>query len=63
MVNQLVVPEPSDLCTTEMGWFGKVRSGLSDVIDASFQFAIVPRKMLARTGPVSFKPVVIPGRL
>jgi len=62
-VNMLVVPEPSDLWTVVMAWFGRVVLGLSAVIAGSFQLVMVPRKMLETTVPVKCKPVGTPGRL
>ena len=46
-----------------MSWFGRVKSGFSDVIAESSQLVMVPRKISATTSPVSLRPVSIPGRL
>ena len=43
LVNQLVVPELSDLWAVVIAWFGKVKVGLMAVIAGSFQFVIVPK--------------------
>ena len=42
-VNQLVVPELSDLRTKTIEWLGRLTLGFREVIAESFQFAIVPR--------------------
>ena len=58
-----VVPLPSARCTTEIAAFGRVTPGFREVMFASFQFVMVPRKMSPRTWPVRFNPDGIPGRL
>jgi len=62
-VNMLVVPEPSERWTVVMAWFGRVVLGFRAVIAGSFQFVMVPRKMLAMTVPVRWRPDGMPGRL
>ena len=51
----LVVPEPSERCTTVMPVAGSLTPGLSAAICGSFQVLIEPAKMLATTGPESFR--------
>ena len=62
-MNHFVVPELSDLCTVVIAWFGRFTPGLMLAIAGSFQFWMLPKKMSAIIGPVSFRPVLTPGRL
>lgn len=63
LVNQLVVPELSDLRTLTIAWFGRFTLGFKDVMAWSFQFVMAPKYMLAMTAPVKCRPVETPGRL
>src|SRR5579875_2878294 len=58
-----MVPLPSDLCTTVIACFGRLIPGLREAIAGSSQLVMLPRKILASTSPVNFRPFFIPGRL
>ncbi len=57
-----VVPDLSERCTAVMARSGKVAPGLSAAIAGSFQFAMSPWKILARTSGVRLSSVT-PSRL
>ena len=63
VVKPAVVPEESERWTTVIAVLGRLSPGLSDLIAESFHVLIFPEKMSARTGPSSFSPLLIPGRL
>src|SRR4051794_15991090 len=62
LVKLLVVPEPSERCTTTIGVAGRVLPALSATIAASFQVVILPPKILARVTGLSLRST-IPARL
>src|SRR2546421_1754843 len=54
-VNTLVVPDPSERCTTWIPVLGSVAPALSALMAASSHFVILPAKMLAKVWPDSFR--------
>src|SRR5450759_2088033 len=52
VVKMLVVPEPSDRCTTLISVAGRVTPALAAAIDGSFHFVILPSKMPAMISAV-----------
>ena len=62
-MNPAVVPDESERCTTVIAVLGRLTPEFSDAIAGSFHFVILPAKMSATTGPVSFNPLLTPGRL
>ena len=52
MTKLKVVPEPSERCTMVMRPSGSFTPAFTAAMAGSFQVLILPRKMLARTGPL-----------
>src|SRR5689334_7418351 len=54
-VKLLVVPEPSDRCTTVIDVLGRVTPGLSAAMAGSFQFLICTWKILASVAGLNWR--------
>src|SRR5271168_713242 len=61
--NTLVVPLPSERCTTMMAACGKDTPGFSRATAGSCQLMILPRKIPARVAPLRRSGFFRPGRL
>ncbi len=62
-MNPSVVPEESERWMIVIEVLGRFWPGLSALIAGSFHLVILPLKMSAMIGPVSFRPLLTPGRL